>query len=193
MQATTRLTAEEFAVHPAAAGRSELVRGALRVMAPASGEHGLVCGNVFRLLSVHCRAHRLGPCFTEATGFRLPIPGQAGDTVRAPDVSFVRADRMPTGRALRAFLPLAPDLVVEVLSASDTATELQEKLDDYLAAGTSLLWVVDPARRTVQVHAPDVPVRRLREGDALDGAPVLARFRCEVAELFDGLGPAEGA
>jgi Uma2 family endonuclease len=111
--------------------------------------------------------------------------------VRAPDVAFVRADRMPTGRALRAFLPLAPDLAVEVLSASDTATELAEKLDDYLAAGTPLVWLVDPARRTVQVHTRDAPVRRLAAPDVLDGAPVLPGFRCAVAELFEGLGPAE--
>ena len=193
METMTRLTADQFAEHPAARGHSELVRGELRVMTPAYGEHGLLVGNVFRLLSVHCHEHRLGRCFTEDTGYRLPIPGERYDTVRAPDASFVRADRVPAGPALRAFLPLAPDVAVEVLSASDTATVLAEKLDDYLAAGTRVVWVVDPERRAVEVRAPDAPVRRLRAGDALDGAPVLPDFRCTVAELFDGLDPADAA
>ena len=77
-----------------------------------------------------------------------------------------------------------------MLSPSDTASEPQEKLDDCFGAGTAAVWLIDPRRRTVEVHAPDAPVRRLRDGDALDGAPVLPDFRCAVADLFEGLAPA---
>lgn len=82
---------------------------------------------------------------------------------------------------------MAPDLVVEVLSPSETASRLEEKLDDYRACGTPLIWVIDPARRTVMIIASDAPVRWLREGDTLDGGRVLPGFTCGVAELFEGV------
>ena len=186
--ATTLLTADEFLTHPAARERSELVRGAIRMMTPASGAHGIVSGNVFLALSNYVRANRLGRCFTDGTGFALPgLP----NTVRSPDAAFVRADRLPPGGLPSAsgYLPLAPDLAVEVLSPSETASDLYEKLEDYRAAGAPLVWVVDPAKRRVSVYAADAPVRWLREADTLDGGSVLPGFTCPVAELFDGLAP----
>jgi Uma2 family endonuclease len=66
-------------------------------------------------------------------------------------------------------------------------TILAEKLADYLAAGTIAVWVVDPERRTVEVHTADAPIRRLRVGDTLGGSPVLPEFACAVEELFEGL------
>lgn len=159
------LTADEFLVHPAARERSELVRGEIRVMSPASSVHGLVAGTVHWLLASHAHAHRLGACFVDSTGFRLPIPGDDEDTVRAPDASFVRADRLPAGglRVGDGFLRLAPDLVVEVLSPSEPASSLDEKLADYLAAGTRLIWVVGPrapARGGALPVRPHAPARR---------------------------------
>jgi Uma2 family endonuclease len=184
------LTAEEFARLPGADGPAELVRGEVRWMSPAFWEHGMIAGNVFLLLSAHVRPRRLGACFPDNVGFRLPIPGDVADSVRSPDAAFVRAERIPAEGLPSGWFPFAPDIALEVLSASDTASELQEKLDDYLAAGTALVWVVDPARRAVAVYSPDAPTRRLREGDTLDGAPVLPDFRCAVADLFAGLAPA---
>ena len=187
MATRTLLTADEFLVHPAARERSELVRGALRVRSPASGVHGLVAGTVYWLLSAHVRAHRLGTCFPDSTGFCLSIPGDEEDSVRAPDVSFVRGDRLPAGglRVGDGFLHLAPDLVVEVLSPSESASSLDDKLADYLAAGTRLLWVVDPSLRRVAVHAPTAPTRRLGERDTLDGGDVVPGFAVPVVALFE--------
>jgi Uma2 family endonuclease len=184
---TAPLTADEFLVHPAAQGPSELVRGEIRPMTPASGRHGIVAGNVFGLLRDHVRARGLGRCIPDNVGFHLPIPGQATHTVRAPDAAFVSTARMPPPAATHGFLPTAPDLAVEVVSPSETASTLLEKLDDYLAAGSAVVWVIDPERRTIEVHTRDAPVRRLHAGDVLDGAPVLPDFRCAVAELFEGL------
>lgn len=185
---TVLLTADEFLAHPAARERSELVRGVIRMMTPASAPHGIVSGNVYGLLWTFVREHRLGRCFTDGTGFALPgLP----NTVRSPDAAFVRADRLPAAgvRTSSGFLPLAPDLAVEVLSPSETASDLDEKLADYLTAGTPFVWVIDPARRRVSIVAADAPVRWLREGDTLDGGTVLPGFSCAVAELFDGLAP----
>jgi Uma2 family endonuclease len=155
----------------------------------AHWEHGKIAGRVFARLLAHAEPGGLGECFPDNVGFRLAIPGATGDTIRSPDAAFVRAERIPAAGIPFGWFPFAPDLAVEVLSASDTASVLHEKLDDYLAAGTTVIWVIDPARRTVEVHAADAPVRRLREGDTLDGTPVLPDFRCAVAELFEGLAP----
>ena len=84
-------------------------------------------------------------------------------------------------------LKLAPDLAVEVLSPSETASELEEKLDDYLVSGTRLIWIVNPVRRTVMVVSNDAPVRWLREGETLDGGAVVPGFSCAVAEIFEGI------
>jgi Uma2 family endonuclease len=91
---------------------------------------------------------------------------------------------MPEG-----WVPVAPDLAVEVISPSETASDIAEKLRDYLAAGTSVVWIIDPVDRTVEIHVPDTPTRRLHLGDTLDGAPVLPDFACPVDELFEGLAP----
>lgn len=181
---TTLVTADEFLTHPSAQGPSELVEGVIRVMTPASGEHGIVAGNVYYALAAHVRARRLGTCFPDNTGFALP---HRANVVRAPDASFVRADRLPAGGVGPGWVHLAPDLVVEVLSPTESASDLAEKLADYSAAGTALVWVVDPEKRLVTVIAADAPPRWRREGDALDGGVVVPGFTLPVAELFEGV------
>ena len=183
--ATAHLSAEEYLLLPEDEP-FELVRGELRPVTRGSWTHSVVAFNAARLLDAYVRPRRLGMCVPDNTGFRITPAGATRGTVRSPDAAFIRAERLasipPTG-----WVPGGPDLAVEVLSPSDTASELQEKLDDYFSAGTAVVWVIDPRRRTVEVHATDAPVRRLRDGDALDGAPVLPDFRCDVAELFEGL------
>jgi Uma2 family endonuclease len=108
-------------------------------------------------------------------------------TVRVPDGSFVRAERLPAEGIGAGLLNFAPDLAIEVLSPSESASELEEKLDDYLFSGTPLIWVVDPVRRTVMIVAADAPVRWLREGNSLDGGTVIPGFACPVSDIFEGL------
>ncbi|MGH7678876.1 MAG: Uma2 family endonuclease [Gemmatimonadaceae bacterium] len=108
-------------------------------------------------------------------------------TVRSPDGAFIRAERLPPGGLAAGFVKLAPDLAIEVLSPSESASELEEKLDDYIAAGMPLIWVIDPDRRTVMIVSPGAPLRWLRTGDSLDGGDVLPGFVCLVSDLFEGL------
>lgn len=180
------LTVEEFLTHRSAIERSELVRGEVHVMTPAMGPHGVVVDNVYYAVSVHVRQHRLGRCFGDGTGFELP---HLDNTVRSPDVSFVRADRLPAGGIATGWLKLAPDLVVEVLSPSETATELAEKIADYHAAGTIVIWVIDPATRVVRVNTRSSPDRWLRADDSIDGGDVLPGFVWPVKLFFEGLAP----
>ena len=182
----TMLSADEFLLHPAANERTELVRGYIRMMTPASAVHGLVSATVVRLLSTYVWRHRLGVCFADSTGYSLPnLP----NTVRAPDASFVRADRLPPAGVTGGFLQLAPDLAVEVLSPSESATALAEKLADYRVAGTPLVWLIDPASRTVAVISANDSTT-LGVDETLTGGEVVPGFACDVAELFEGLAPA---
>jgi len=162
--------------------RLELVRGELREMAPAGEEHGFVTGRAIALLARHVDNRRLGYLFAAETGFVL----QEGEpaTVRAPDVAFVQRDRLPEGKMSSHFSRTIPDLVVEVLSPSDTYPAVLDKVNDWLAVGVKLVWVVDPASKQVVVHKAGVPARILRDDEVLLGEDVLPGFECKVSEIF---------
>jgi Uma2 family endonuclease len=96
----------------------------------------------------------------------------------------VRRERIPEAGIPRGFWPGAPDLAVEVVSPGDTYTEVEEKVHDWLNAGTRMVLVLNPRTRTVAVYTSHTDVVRLTESDTLDGGDVLPRFTCRVAELF---------
>jgi Uma2 family endonuclease len=178
------MTADEFLAFPLPDAKGELVRGELRVTPPAGGPHGVTSANLVGMLWAHVKQHSLGRVFADATGYELiPLP----HTVRVPDLSFVRTERLPARGVVPGLMKMAPDLAVEVLSPSETASEWEEKLDDYLSAGTAAIWVVDPMRRTVMIVSADAPVRWLREGDTLDGGGVVPGFTCAVSDIFEGV------
>ena len=102
------MTVDEFLAHDFPEGKVELVRGEPRVTPPAGGPHGTVASNVLRLLILYVDQHRLGRVFGDGVGFELvKLPR----TVRVPDASFVRAERLPAGGIGRGLLKMAPDLV----------------------------------------------------------------------------------
>ena len=176
----TMLTAEEL-LHLPTAGRLELVRGELYEMPPAGARHGDIASEIGALLRGHVKAHQLGRVFAAETGF---IVQRDPDTVRAPDASFVAMNRLPPGELPIGFLELAPDLAVEVVSPGDTTREVLEKVEDWLRAGTRLVWVVYPATRTVTVHRSLEDVSELSGSDMLDGQGVVPGFSCQVRNLF---------
>jgi Uma2 family endonuclease len=161
--------------------RRELIKGELRTMAPAGFEHGAVITNLAFLLAGHVKAKNLGLVLGAETGFVL---SRNPDTVRGADIAFVSIARVPAGARPPGYFPGAPDLAVEVVSPGDTLSEVEDKVDDYLSAGTRLVWVVNPRRKTVTVHRPQAPPRLLGEADTLTGEDVVPDFRCGVAEIF---------
>ena len=175
------LSAEEFAHLPDDGMRYELVQGEVRTIPPASGGHGLVAGESFRRLANDVLDHRLGYVFGAETGFFL-IRGP--DAVRAPDVAFIRADRLPDGPQMRGYVEVVPDLVIEVVSTWDSAAEVEEKVQDWLAAGVRLVLVLYPTTRSITAYRPAPDVRLLHDGDELDADDVVPGFRCTVGELF---------
>jgi Uma2 family endonuclease len=128
----------------------------------------------------HVKANKLGKVYAAETGFHIE---HDPDTVRAPDVAFVRRDRLPPA-GQRGFFQGPPDLAVEVLSPDDSASEVLAKVQDWLAAGCELVWVVDPRTRTVSVYHSPRQAEMLGEGDRLTGGDVLPGFDLSVAEIF---------
>ena len=178
------MTVAEFLAADLPEGKSELVRGEVRMTPPPGAPHGRAATNLIVLLSNYTRQHGLGAVFGESCGYEL---ARFPHTVRAPDASFVRAERLPADGVQPGPFKFAPDLAIEVLSPSTRASDLEEKLHDYTVAGTSLVWIVDPIRRTIMTIASDAPVRWLSEGDTLDGGTVIPGFACPVAEVFEGI------
>lgn len=163
--------------------RAELVRGVLRVREPAGSMHGRVAMNLGAELRAHAKTTDAGAVFAAETGFKLHTDP---DTVRAPDVAFVAKGRVPPPDAT-GFAELAPDLVVEVLSPDDRPGEVLAKVADWLAAGTRLVWVVDPVRRVARVYRADGSEAIVTAPDALAGEDVLPGFTSPLASVLYSL------
>jgi Uma2 family endonuclease len=176
-----RLTADELFAMPKDGFRYELVKGEIKKMSPAGSEHGAIIVNITLLLAQYVKAHSLGVCFGAETGFKLTSDP---DTVRAPDVAFVGRGRIPASGITKKFWLGAPDLAVEVLSPGDTYEEVDEKVEDWLDAGTRAVWIVNPRRRSVNVYRSMTDVTRLADSDDLEVGEVVPGFRCEVSEIF---------
>jgi Uma2 family endonuclease len=171
------ITAEEFALLPDAR-RYELVRGELREMSPTNYGHGVVAGRIVTLVQKWNDERAAGTVGVEI-GHQLT---HDPDTVRGPDVSFLR--RLHREKVGRVWVEGGPDLAVEVRSPHDRQREIDERVADYFVAGTPLVWIVDPAARTIVVRAPGAPDRTLTESDFLEGGDVLPGFRVAVREVF---------
>ncbi len=161
-------------------GRCELLRGELVMMSPAGSEHGDIVNNIAYFLTQHVRGHNLGKVKTGEPGF---IVERNPDTVRAPEVAFVRADRLHLDPG-PPFFPGHPDLAIEVVSPSDAATEVLSKVHMWLDAGCESVWVVDPKEQAISIYRRDGTHRVRRAGETLDDEPLLPGFALPIDEVF---------
>ena len=150
------------------------------MMTPAKGRHGAVAMKLGHYLLSFLETHDIGQVFDSSTGFVL---SRNPDTVRAPDVSFVTSERLKQ-QDLDAFLEGAPDIAVEVLSPSNTQAEMDERMLDFFEAGCRVVWIVDPLRRSIIIHRPDVSPVILAENDTLKEEELLPGFSLVVREVF---------
>jgi Uma2 family endonuclease len=181
METRTRsVTAEElFALGEDAP--YELVKGNLREMTPPGAEHGRIIGALAAPLIFHAKQENLGVVLVGDTGFQLAADP---DTVRGPDIAFVRGERIPQSGVPTGYWQGPPCLAVEIVSPSDRYEDIEEKVGDYMAAGTREVWIISPRRRTVTVRRPDAAPVVLTESDVLDAGSVVPGFRIRVAEIF---------
>jgi Uma2 family endonuclease len=182
---TTHFTPEDLLNLPDNV-KYELVDGKLveRNMGHESSEIAI---RIAILLGIFLRGKHLGKLFG-ADGSYQCFPDAPGK-VRKPDVSFIRAGRLPNDKTPQGHCPIRPDLVVEVISPGDVSYDIDEKVAEYLAAGVPLIWVVNPPSRLVQVRRPAGAkqgiVSTLTEADLISGEDVLPGFSCTVKEFFE--------
>lgn len=180
MTTSAPLTAEQLLALSIPDKQVELVRGRLIVRQPPGTWHGKIAADLTYLLGDYVRRRRLGLVLGQDTGFKIATDP---DTVRAPDVAFVAADRVAQ-IPRRGYAALAPDLAVEVVLPTDAPADVLAKVAEWLEAGTRLVWLVDPERREARVYRGDGSLTTLGPGDALEGEDVLPGLSVPLKELL---------
>jgi Uma2 family endonuclease len=180
MSTKTLLTADELEQMPDDDSvRTELDEGELITMPPTGLDHGYRENEIGSILRAYVKRHRLGRVYSGEPGFRL---GQG--TVRAPDVAFVRQERLE-GLGNRGFAKGAPDLAVEIFSPSDSVPQLMRKTKQYFAAGCHTVWMVYPETREIHVLEASGEDRILRDTDSMEVPDLLPGFSVPIAEFFE--------
>ncbi|MBI2759952.1 MAG: Uma2 family endonuclease [Chloroflexi bacterium] len=181
---TPLLTVEDLLAmpDPEDGNRYELLRGRLVCMAAASPRSNVIAFRTMWRVQEFVNANDLGVCGGSEAGFRLT---DRPDTFREPDGWFIRKERIPAGGVPDTFWTIAPDLVVEVLSPTDRSGPIAQRVGDYLAAGTPLVWVIDPSKRSAAIFRGDTFLPTLVTADGiLDGEDVLPGFSLKLADVL---------
>lgn len=174
-------TDEEFMALPKDGHRYELVNEELVDMGNSGMEHGYLACILVAVLTMFVQQNKLGAVCDSSTAFTLKTGNK-----RSPDVSFIARERLKgLKRPPRGFFQGSPDLVVKILSPSNTVEEIHEKIVEYFNNDTRLIWVIHPDEKYVLVYHSPEPDRLLRPQDQLEGEDVVSKFSMPVADLFE--------
>ena len=180
---TRLLTADDLLRLYSEGVRGELIRGVLHETMAAGVRHGKIVTNLVVELGNFVKPGKLGTLLASDSGVWLE---RDPDTVREPDIAYFSATRMPLDADIPGYAEVVPDLVVEIRSPSDSRREVHDKARMWISHGVSLVWVIHPDTRTVDVHRPGRATAELSGTDILGGAGVLDGFTCPLAAVFDG-------
>jgi len=179
-----KMTAEQLA-QASHLGRGELIEGVFIEMPPPQYKHGRVEGQIYRALLDYEDKFGIGCASGGEVGIRIR---QNPATVRAADVLFISNERLAQLDSLDGYLTIAPELVVEVMSPSDSWSGVRRKLDDYFSINVLEIWVADPEEKTIHVHKNGgSQVTRYDEADTLTAEEILPNFSLPLAKVFKGL------
>jgi Uma2 family endonuclease len=175
------LTAEEFFLlpDPEDGSQQELVRGEIITMPPPGGMHGVSCNKAGRWIGNFVEDNDRGHVTSNDTGF---ITERDPDSVRGPDIAFWAKERLPVVPV--GYIEIAPDMLVEVQSPSNTWKQIRAKLMEYFARGVRLVWVIAPEDRTLTIYRTPDEGRVLHETATVTGEDVLPDFTCRVSDLL---------
>jgi Uma2 family endonuclease len=175
------LTAEEFfrLPNPGDGSQQELVRGEIVTVVPPGGMHGVSCNKTGRRLGNFVEDNDRGTVTSNDTGY---ITERGPDSVRGPDIAYWSKERLPA--VPLGYIEIAPDMLVEVLSPSNTTKQILAKLAEYFARGVRLVWVIAPEDRTLTVYRRPEEGRLLHESATVTGEDVLHGFTCRVSDLL---------
>ncbi len=181
MTTITHMTAEDLLRMADSDMQHELVKGELRILPPAKKEHGLIESAILQSLFGYLKTNPIGIVTTGDTGYIL---SRNPDTVRAPDVGFISNERAARDTDTKQYWTIAPDLAVEIVSPSDVLYEVEEKIQDFLDAGTLIVWLVNPRRHTVTIYEKDQNPVVLREKQNLAAPGILSGFQLPIIDIF---------
>lgn len=177
------VSARELRALPDDGKRYELLKGALHMMSPAGGRHGRLANHFSWLLNNHVQPQQLGEVFAAETGFLISTDP---DTVLAPDVAFVSRSRFEDLQDDTGYLPLAPELAVEVLSPNDRFSRVELKAFTWLDAGCSLVLLIAPESQRVHVYRSRQQIQVFEAGEILDCSPAVPGWQIQIADIFPG-------
>lgn len=151
------------------------------VMAPTSSETGRKNFEIVAELAIWNRKHQLGIGFDSSAGFKL-----ANGAERSPDIAWIRSERWNelTVDQQDRFAPIAPDFVLELRSRDQNLTSLKAKMEEYMACGCRLGWLVDPQGRKTFVYTEDGDIKTVPFEETLSGGEVLPGFELQLSALF---------
>jgi Uma2 family endonuclease len=156
--------------------------GDLLIMSPTGAKTGRRNFKLTARLAVWVEQDATGYGFDSNAGFRLP-----NGAMRSPDFSWIRKERWDAiaEDEQERFAPVCPDFVVELRSRTDSLKSLQRKMEEYVAGGAQLGWLIDPRRRRVHVYRPQAEPEVLDDPQTLSGDPVLPGLTLELKEIWD--------
>ena len=178
---TRLLTADDLLRLSYQGVRGELVRGVLHETMASGHRHGKIAVNIVMELGNFAKPRKLGTLVASDSGVWLE---RDPDTVREPDVAFTSAEKIPMDAEIDGYAEVVPDLVVEIVSPSDSRRWAHDRAQMWLGHGAPLVWIVHPDTRTIDVYRPGAAVTTLQEDDSLDGHEVLPGFTFLVSSVF---------
>ncbi|MEB3279003.1 MAG: Uma2 family endonuclease [Lyngbya sp.] len=163
--------------------------GDLVIMSPTGGETGRSNFEIAVDLGIWNRQTKLGVAFDSSTGFKLPngaVREAWATPIRSPDAAWITLERWEslTSEQRRKFIPLCPDFVIELRSASDRLNKIQDKMQEYIDNGVRLGWLINPIDKTVEIYRQNQEVRVLESPTTLSGEDVLPGFILNLQEIW---------
>ena len=182
VETTDRLTSGEELLRMTDVGRCELVKGKIKEMPPATGQpHGHIELEVGYHLRRFVGKNNVGRVMVGEVGIYTE---RDPDSVRAADVLFISHERLEQGQS-EGFLDVPPELIVEIMSPTNSWEDMRRKLKEYFDVGVDTVWVIEPSNRAVQVYRGIDDVQTLEEGDTLRGNGPLDGLTIDIAALFE--------
>jgi len=185
MATKTLISCDEFealALAETVSPFAELIDGEIVEMAPGGWEHSHVSMTIGAILHAFVREQKLGRVAGNEMGLhiRSELPRS-----RSADVAFISYKRMPKGTRHKGFLPVPPELIIEVLGKKTSWESIEDKVADYHKTGVDEVWVADPETRTVKMFPRQGDPVIVHDGNTLDGGIILPGFACPIARFFD--------
>ncbi|GAB4544202.1 MAG: Uma2 family endonuclease [Pleurocapsa sp.] len=185
LQPAIELTDEQFKAICSSNRDLKLERtatGELIIMPPTGGETGKHNSNINAQLWLWNQQTKLGEVFDSSTGFILP-----NGATRSPDSAWIKKERWNslTEQQKKQFIPLCPDFLIELRSNSDSLSDLQKKMQEYLVNGLALGWLIDPQNKQVEVYKQNYQIETISNPVSLSGEDVLSGFTLNVRDILN--------